>query len=284
VNDLQFTAITDEQLELGEGAAWYGDTFWFVDLLAGRVLSTDPGLTSVREVLRLDVPVGAAAPTETGGLVLAAGDGIALAQDGQLTWLARPEAEVSTAMRMNDGTTDPQGRFWATSMAYDNTPGAGSLYRVGADCDVVRVLGDLTIPNGPAFAPDGDRMYLADSAQALILSFRVDPATGDLTEEEVFAEVADGSPDGMSVDSNGYLWSAVWGASCLHRYAPDGTVADVIPVPARQPTKVALSSTRPGILMVTTATLGLDAPGGLDGCTLVAEVEVSGVSAPAFRG
>ena len=282
MSDLQFTAISDERLELGEGAAWYDGTFWLVDLLTGRVLCADPARSYLRDVLRLDVPVGAAAPTTSGGLVLAAGTGIAVARDGDVTWLDRPEDGAPTPMRMNDGTTDPQGRFWATSMAYDGTAGAGSVYRVGADGEVVRVLGDLTIPNGPAFTPEGDRLYLADSARGVILTFRVDAATGQLSERAVFARVTEGSPDGMTVDAEGFVWSAVWGAARLHRYAPDGRLVDVIPVPARQPTSVALSPSTSRTLMVTTATYDLDGPADLDGCTLVAAVDVAGVAAPPF--
>ena len=47
---------------------------------------------------------------------------------------------------------------------------------------------------------------------------------------------ADGHPDGMTVDAAGYLWTAIWGGSRLDRYAPDGTLAEVIHVPASDPT------------------------------------------------
>ncbi|MDQ0766001.1 hypothetical protein QF027_008636 [Streptomyces canus] len=81
---------------------------------------------------------------------------------------------------MNDGVADPAGRFWAGSMAYDGTPGAGSLYRTDPDGTVVRVLDGLTIANGPAFTADGTTMYLADTAVGTILRCRIDPLSGDL--------------------------------------------------------------------------------------------------------
>ncbi|WP_405820521.1 SMP-30/gluconolactonase/LRE family protein [Streptomyces sp. NBC_01390] len=84
-------------------------------------------------------------------------------------------------------------------MAYDGTPGAGSLYRTDPDVTVVRVLDGLTIPNGPAFTADGTTMYLADTAVGTILRCRVDPASGDLVaSRETFARLrdAEGSPDG----------------------------------------------------------------------------------------
>jgi sugar lactone lactonase YvrE len=283
MKDIPFAPVSDLRLELGEGAACYDGSFLVVDLLAGRLLAVDPAAQTpspaMRELLQLDDPLGAAAPTDDGGWIIAAGLGVAVSYDASVSWLGRPEAEASTAMRMNDGATDPAGRFWATSMAYDGTPGAGSLYRVDRGGGLRHVLGGLTVPNGPCFSEDGRRMFLADSARGLIFALQVDPSTGDVGEQKVFARVEGGSPDGMTVDDEGFLWSAVWGASCLHRYAPDGELVDVVAVPAQQPTKVAISPSRPGTLLVTTATYGLARPRNHDGRVLAAQVEIAGVMA-----
>ena len=64
---------------------------------------------------------------------------------------------------MNDGACDPQGRFWAGTMAYDEAPGAGSLYRLELDGRCTQVLTGLTISNGIGWSPEGTTMYLADS-------------------------------------------------------------------------------------------------------------------------
>lgn len=99
------------------------------------------------------------------------------------------------------------------------------------------------------------------SAGGPIFALRVDPNTGDVGERKAFPLVESGSPDGMTVDDEGFLGSAVWGAWCLHRYAPDGELDDVIAVPAQQPTKVAISPSRPDTLLVTTAPMGSPIPG-----------------------
>ncbi|MGW7726661.1 SMP-30/gluconolactonase/LRE family protein [Streptomyces canus] len=126
----------------------------------------------------LDVPLGAVAPVHgrPDTWIAAAGTGIALlTPDGALDWLDRPEDRTPFPSRMNDGVADPAGRFWAGSMAYDGTPGAGSLYRTDPDGTVARVLDGLTIANGPAFTADGTTMYLADTAAGTILRCRIDP-------------------------------------------------------------------------------------------------------------
>lgn len=252
-----------------------------VDISTGRLLWLDPDVPGEPVTLAaLDVPLGAVAPVAGGsGWIAAAGTGIALVSgDGGVTWLDRPEGGTPVRMRMNDGVADPAGRFWAGSMARDSRPGAGSLYRVDADGSVRRVLDGLTTPNGPAFSRDGRTMYLADSARQVIDVFEVDPATGDLGERRRFASVDRGYPDGMTVDDEGCLWSAVWGAGAVHRYSPAGELLRVLEVPAAQPTSVCLVPSRPGVvgasLFVSTAAVDLDPPGPHDGRVLVRAVEV----------
>ncbi|MEU6641868.1 SMP-30/gluconolactonase/LRE family protein [Saccharomonospora sp. NPDC046836] len=267
-----------ERFELGEGLRYWAGRLLMVDILSGRLLELpqDQG-GPAHVVTSLDEPLGAVAPLADGGWIAAAGTGIALlGTGGAVRWLARPEDRSGPRMRMNDGVADPAGRFWAGSMAYDNTPGAGSLYRVDLDGSVSRVLDGLTVPNGPAFDAAGETMYLADSARGVIYRFAVDPVSGELGERSEVAPVQGASPDGMTVDAQGYLWSAIWGAGQVHRYAPDGSLDRVVPVPATQPTSVCLTGDR---LVVTSATIGLARPGTLDGAVLAAPLTLSGVQA-----
>ncbi|KAB2971143.1 SMP-30/gluconolactonase/LRE family protein [Streptomyces sp. SS1-1] len=273
-----------DRLELGEGVRWTGTGVVLVDILAGRLLAapTD-GTAALRTLAELPVPLGAVAPLagHHGAWVAAAGTGICLVRaDGTLRWLARPEDGAPVPMRMNDAVADPFGRFWAGSMAYDADEGAGSLYRLDRDGTVVRVLDGITVPNGPAFTPDGSLMYLADSARGVVRRYPVDPATGDLGTPRPFVTVQDGSPDGMAVDAEGAVWIAVWGTGTVRRHLPDGTLDRTLRLPARQPAGVCLAG---DVLHVTTARVGLDAPGPDDGALFTVRVDVPGTPTPACR-
>ncbi|MFG2301497.1 SMP-30/gluconolactonase/LRE family protein [Actinacidiphila glaucinigra] len=276
-----------DRLELGEGIRWTDGRAVLTDILSGRLLAAADGPDAPHAlVAQLPCPLGAVAPVEgrPGHWVAAAGTGICrIDPAGRAEWIARPEDDAPVPMRMNDGVADPHGRFWAGSMAYDTTTDAGSLYRLDRDGRVTRVLRDVTIPNGPAFTADGAVMYLADSARGLVRRYPVDPESGDLGTPETFVALADGSPDGMTTDSEGGLWTAVWGTGQAHRYRPDGSLDRIVDLPAGQPAGLCLGGPDGRTLLVTSAHIGLAAPGPLDGAVFAVRVDVPGTPAAAYR-
>ncbi|MEV7144744.1 SMP-30/gluconolactonase/LRE family protein [Streptomyces tauricus] len=274
-----FSPLATDRLELGEGVRLLSDgRIVLVDILTGRLLALPTARdTPLILLAQLDEPLGAVAPLDTGkGFLAAAGTGFT-----RLTEYGAPSRRTSLAdlvgsppRRMNDAVCDARGRMWAGSMAYDAAPGAGALHRLDRDGTTVTVLKDLTVPNGPAFSPDGTTMYLADSALGTVDSYRVDPSTGTLSDRRRTFSLSpgSGSPDGMTVDDQGRLWSAVWGAGEIRCYSPDGRLLLTVGVPARQPTSVCLTGTQ---LIVTTARYGMDRPGPLDGAVLAASCAVT---------
>ena len=250
---------------LSEGPRWDGDRkeLLWVDVLAGRLHRSRVGADGQLRVLQtIQVPghLGAAAPAARGGYVMAAGPGfLHLDRWGVVHELAQPEAG-RTDVRMNDGACDPQGRFWAGTMAYDEAPGAGCLYRLELDGRCTQVLTGLTISNGIGWSPDGTTMYLADSGTGDIDAFDFDPAKGDLNRRRTIAHIStpNAVPDGLAVDDNGEIWVALWNGGALARYHPDGSLLSTIPLPVDRPTSCAFGDTGGGTLFVTTAREGLD--------------------------
>jgi sugar lactone lactonase YvrE len=214
------------------------------------------------QTFQVDCHLGAAAPAAGGGYVLAAGPGFLHLDDaGVIRELAQPEAG-RTDVRMNDGACDPQGRFWAGTMAYDEAPGAACLYRLDLDGSCTQMLTGLTISNGIGWSPDGATMYLADSGTGDIDAFDFDPATGDLSHRRTVVQITapNAVPDGLTVDRHGNIWVALWNGGALERYHPDGSLLDTIPLPVDRPTSCAFGDTGGGTLFVTTAREGLDEP------------------------
>ena len=247
---------------LGEGLRWdarRGELLG-VDLLAGRVhrwrVADDGGLSLVREY-RVPGTVGAIAPIrDDEGWLLAAGLGFGhLSPDGSVRTLA----EVTPAgTRMNDAACDPQGRFWAGTVADDSRTGGGALYRLDGSGQTELMLGDLTISNGLGWSPDGGTMYLADSGTRVVHAFSFDGERGTISDGRVLVTVAEevGAPDGLTVDADGDLWVAIYGGGRVHRYSPDGELREALLVPAVETTSCAFAGAGLNRLYVTTATQG----------------------------
>ncbi len=253
-------ACTTEQTQLGEGVRWDDrrSELLRVDILAGRVfrdrVPDDGSLISIR-VYELPWPIGMIAPIEDDdGWLLGAGRGfVHLRPDGS----HRVLAEISPpGTRMNDGACDPQGRFWAGTLADDHHPGGGALYRLDRAGQAQLVLDGLTISNGIDWSPDGGTMYLVDSGPRVVYAFRFDGDQGILSDQRVLVTVPEdvGSPDGMTVDAAGDLWVAVYGGGRVHHYGPDGRLRGVVTVPARETTCCAFGGRELDQLFITTAT------------------------------
>jgi sugar lactone lactonase YvrE len=247
--------------ELGEGPRWdaRSRTLYWVDILKGHVHAFTPATAACRSH-RVGQPVGALAVREAGGLVLALRDGFATLDldTGALSWIARVEDDRAT-QRMNDGRCDAAGRFWAGTMAFDPSPGTGTLYRLDRDGCVTPVLGDLTISNGLDWSPDGRSLYFVDSGTQRVDLFDFDPVAGTLANRRPFVRVPDaaGMPDGLVVDADGFVWVALWGGGALHRYATDGALAQVVTLPVSHPTSCAFGGPDLMDLYVTSASIEL---------------------------
>jgi sugar lactone lactonase YvrE len=276
--------LTDVITHHGEGAGWHraDGVLNVVDMLAGDVVTLgDDGAVS-----RLHVGEVAAAWRErtAGGLVVAVERGFALLDaEGRTEWSV--DAWTDPSIRMNDGACDPQGRFYCGSMAYDERPEAATLWRLDTDGSVHPVLERLTISNGLVWSLDGSTAYHIDTPQGRVDGYSFDAEAGSFADRRTVAEVAGGSPDGMTIDAEGGLWVAIWRGSAVHRYSPDGELTAVVEVDARQVTSVAFGGAAYDRLFVTTSREGLD-PGDdpRAGAVFVADVGVRGVPLASYDG
>jgi sugar lactone lactonase YvrE len=250
--------VTAAVAEHGEGPVWhpsFAGLRW-VDMLAGDILE----LVGPDDVRRTHVGTVAAAfrPRRGGGVVLADERGFALL-DADLTVERRlPDLWDDPGIRMNEGGGDPEGNFWCGSMAYDERPGAGALYRLTPDLTAEKVVDDCTISNGIAFSPDGSRAYYVDTPTGRIDVF--DYAGGTLHGRRSAVRIAEGpgAPDGLTVDAEGCLWVALFGGGAVHRYTPEGELLAVVPLPAAQVTACTFGGPDLDRLYVTTSREGLD--------------------------
>jgi sugar lactone lactonase YvrE len=252
--------ITGPDSYHGEGPCW--DAGWgglrFVDMLAGDVLAlaADTG-----QVTRCHVGDVAAVirPRRSGGAILALRDRFVVT-DGPLDQL-RTIASVSLpeGVRLNEGGCDPDGRFYCGSMASDETPDAGTLYRVDESGELSVVIERVTISNGFDFSPDNTTGYYVDTPRQTIDAFDYS-SDGGLTNRRTWVDIpaAAGGPDGLVVDAEGGVWVALFGGSAVHRYAPDGRLDAVVELPVRSVTACTFGGENLQTLYITTSQIRAD--------------------------
>jgi sugar lactone lactonase YvrE len=275
---------------LGESPHWddrAGRLLW-VDLWGGLLHSTDPatGETATREVAP---PLSAAVPTTRGTTVVTQGLCV-LELTGQE---ARHLFDVpeESCLRSNDAVADPAGRLWIGTMHLPGrTTARGGLWRwQPGDAVPVRVVDDVRLANGLGWSPGGDRMYFVDSLRQRVTAFPYDVASGALGAPEPFVQVPAeaGLPDGLAVATDGSVWVALAGGGAVHRYAPDGSLADVVGLPVRFPTSCAFGGGAMSELFVTTGSRQhllaerVEAVAGGAGALFRVPTDVAGL--PAFR-
>ena len=295
--EVKVEPLTKTQNDLGEGPLWdpQGRLFW-TDINARRLYLWDPA--TGEETAELSVKVGCIGLREGGGLVLATNGGFALlpaqkefgeagleSGEAGLEFLGDPEADLPQT-RFNDGAVDPGGRFWAGSYGGESN----SLYCLDVDYGVHKIDTGFGIPNGTDWSLDGSTMYFTDSTAKTIYAYDFDVQTGAVENRRPFivTEDEDGVPDGLTVDAEGFLWSARWGGWRVERYDPAGRLERTLTLPVSQPTSCAFGGTDLDELFVTSARVGLSDEGlaeqPLAGRLFRLRPSVGGREAFRFRG
>ncbi|GAB3040938.1 SMP-30/gluconolactonase/LRE family protein [Parafrigoribacterium mesophilum] len=237
------------------------------------------------------VTVGAVVPlvSADGGWMLAAGSGFCHLSDVGVVTPVGESLIDPKQLRMNDGKCDPQGRFWAGSMAWAKTPAAASLYCLATDGRTTVARTKLTISNGSAWTPDGRTMYFIDTPTQRIDRFDV-TADGELRDQQTVVQIESelGAPDGMCIDDDGCLWVALWGGNAVHRYSAQGELLAVVTVDAPQVSSCAFGGADCRTLFITTSQEGYDQAASechpLAGRVFRVELDTTGPDVAPFRG
>lgn len=256
--------LVDAHAQVGEGPLWDEEkqVLYWVDILSSLLFIYDPA-TGENEAIDVGQHVGTVVTRASGGLMLAVPDGFASfdLEKRELTLVASPEAHIP-GNRFNDGKCDPGGRFWAGSMSYENPKDSGSLYRLDTDMSVHKMFGGVAISNGIIWSLDHTTMYYIDTLRKNVRAFDYANATGDISNERVIVDWPEdvGLPDGMAIDSEGMLWVAHYGGSCVSRWDPDGgALLERIELPVTQVTACAFGGPNLDTLYITSAAQQLDA-------------------------
>jgi len=255
--------VSTAPARLGEGPLWSAgeQVLYWIDIDGRAIHRYDPST---------DTDDQRSTPGRPGSLALTTRPGTLLvATEAEAVWFdwatgaTRPFVDLEepgAGIRMNDGRTDPAGRFLAGSMFEDTGAGrfVGTLHAIEADGSTRAVRRAVGVSNGLAFDPDRGLMYWADTPTRQVLKWDYDADSGTATNERFFFdyETVEGKPDGACVDADGFYWSASVRGWALTRVAPDGSVERRIELPVELPTMPCFGGPNLDLLFVTSISTG----------------------------
>ena len=293
MNTFSSECILPARAILGEGACWFAaeQRLYWVDILRCEVHRFDPA-TGTDEVRKTPCHVSLVQPTTQGDLVLGTRDGIARMdfESGKFSLLCDPEAGIP-GNRFNDGKPDPRGRLFAGTIAYDGSDKKAALWRVEPDLTFTKLIDQVGNSNGLGWSPDQKTFYWTDTKTSCVFAFDYEAMSGDICNRRVVVEVdkALGLPDGMTVDAEGFLWTALWAGHGVARWNPaTGEMVAKVECPAANVTCPSFGGADLDVLYFTTAQKGReDAEPSREteaGNLFAAKVGVRGMAGFAFAG
>jgi D-xylonolactonase len=251
---MELEAIADYNCETGENPLWHDaeQRLYWTDIPTGRLFRYDPKSGKHEQCYSGDVVGGFTVQADGALLLFMARGAVKIWRDGKLTTVI-DEIPDERASRFNDVIADPVGRVFCGTMSTKDRP--GRLYRLDNDGTITKLLEGITVSNGLGFTLDHKHMYYTDSERYVIYFFDYDQKTGSITNQRDFVHTSkdEGVPDGMTVDAEGYIWSARWDGYCLVRYAPDGKEVSRIKFPVRKVSSVTFGGPDYRDMYVTTA-------------------------------
>ena len=281
---MKIEIVADFACQCAERPTWdpAGQCVYYTDNETTHLFRYDARSGKAEKVYDGDTVVGAMTLHQDGRLLLfmAAGK-IALWRPGADLEVLLEGIEGEEGSRFNDVVADPSGRVYCGTMPDGDRP--GRFYRWDPDGQLHLILEEAGMPNGMGFSPDLRWFYLTNTVARTIERFRYHPPTGELSERETLIAFAEGGgdPDGLAVDDEGCLWSALYGGGALVRHSPDGREMSRIELPmVNNPTCPVFAGEGSSVMYVTSAG-GPDRPqaGSAAGALLKLEAPARGQKA-----
>ena len=242
----QVELVLDAHAATGESPTWSEreQALYWIDIEEPALHRLNPA-TGVDESWETPSQIGAFALCRSGAVIVALRTGVAkmTLEDGRFEPLcAAPYNPL--VFRFNEGKCDSVGEIldWreartaarAMRRITDRAPARFPRSRQSIPGEEPKGNNRQWARLEPRFAD----MYFADSSLRRIWAYDYDSETGGLSGQRVFAqfEASDGTPDGATVDREGFYWSALYGGGRVLRLAPDGRIDREIRLPVSQPT------------------------------------------------
>lgn len=252
---MQVEHFLQTQNELGEGPRWdfRSEVLYWVDIRRGNFIRRN-NQTGHMDQAYIGMPLGVLGFCRSEKLVMGTKAGFATWDLKARTIEMLPGLRIDRMdTRFNDGAVDRAGRFWAGTMG---PPGTATLYRLDPDGSIQQMDTGFTTCNGIGWSPDNRIMYFTDSRAQTIYAYDFDLASGAIANRRTFVKLDEPPgvvPDGLTVDSQGYIWSAIWNGWKVARFDPQGKPVLELSLPVQRVTAPTFGGPDLDVLYITTA-------------------------------
>ena len=199
-------------IAFGESPRWHDGRLWFCDWAAEELIAVDPDgrtelITNVRSFpFCIDwLPDGRL-------LIVSARDKalLTLRDDGTLGTYADLSG-LGANPPNNEIVIDAGGHAFVDGGGFDmmagESPAPGTIAVIAPDGTARQVADGIAFGNGMAITADGSTLIVAESYGRCLTAFTIAP-DGSLSDRRTWAELGDGTPDGICLDVEGAVWYA----------------------------------------------------------------------------
>ncbi|WP_136637720.1 SMP-30/gluconolactonase/LRE family protein [Pseudooceanicola onchidii] len=253
---IRFTQVTRKPDLLGETPVWDADQdcLWWIDGAAGQVRRmTVTDKDPQPESFGFRGHVGSIALAEDGCVLVALERSVVLFRPGEPIQLVVLDlGPPASPLRLNDGTTDRQGRFIVADISTDRQP-TGQVHQIHPD-GRHRILHEgILVGNGVCFSPEGETLYFSDTAARRVYACDYDIRTGEAKAPRVHIDTSalNSGTDGATVDRDGNLWATLIHTARIGCFDPQGRLIDSFAAPTDLPSCVAFGGPSMDVLYVT---------------------------------
>jgi len=252
--------ICDAPLECGEGPMWdvAKQKLYWTNAYAPAIWEYDRATEKAHQI---------GSKRQAGSIVLHADGGFILStSDGFFHWKSDEDMRVvadtcdgKPATMINDISADSRGRIFGGQECYkEGEPfESGYLYRLDTDGTVTIVDDGMHVANGIGFSLDESTMYMPDSVKRVVYAYDYSVESGQVSKRRDFIKLPPeaGLPDGLTVDSEGFIWVARWFGGGISRFDPDGKLERTIDFPVGQTSSVMFGGKDLNEIYVTSASV-----------------------------
>jgi len=252
-------ALSSINFKLAEGPMYYDEAYYWVDIKARSLFKFKGGKVESL-VVESDYLTSVVAHAK-GSLIVSGKNNLMLIEDMQTCVPLELEFDLPEEVRFNDAKVDPWGNYWIGTMDLNFDKPIGALYCIYGKGKLKKVLDGIICSNGMIWNEEEKVFYYIDSKTQNVTSYQFDPDTVTLSSMKViYHDIRpDVYPDGMTIDTEGFLYVALWGGSEVIKLNPhNGEIKERYSLPCPNVTSCCFAGEELNELMVTTASEDCD--------------------------